>query len=465
MKWMMKLYSLALLLYPRQFRTRFVREMEEIFHARLLEAGEQGELAGFMLRELLHLPGSLFGVYVWSMRSGEANQVTVSSVAGGGTHGVNNSSEGWGASFMAGLPHLLMGIIIISYEIIYQIKVINQNVFSNFLLVCFSLLLLGVLIFNITKGWKSWSASWIVYMYVLAISLLSLVANALPHSILKNNNWVNEVQVIVIPLALAYLLYKLACKNRLRGLMAAIPPMAIIWTFFLEFVPALQKSLAWIWIFLLAFTVSVLMLRTKRFSTALLLALAVPILGGFPFAYLGVYMGGTLPFSEPGPSLQEVLRQYIPFLVMVLTLVLGPQLAVKLRTAGIKSEKSGGKIFYRLALGGILVGLLFTLCQWAISASSGIQILITLRKGLLITSIILFLVGFALLFWITYQNKLASSDNRELLGLGALFFPLLFVPIVILLAIPVTMGNYTDSWLVPLVEMVWVVAAILVVKD
>jgi hypothetical protein len=464
MRWMMKLYSLALLLYPRQFRTRFMLEMEEIFHDGLLEASKQGQLAGFILRELLHLPGSLFGVYVWSMRSGEANQVTVSSMVNGDTLGGNTTSEGWGASFMAGLPHLLMGIIVVSSEIIYWIKAINQNVFSYILLVCFSLLLLGVLIFNIAKGWKSWSASWIVYMYVLAILLLSLAVNTLLHSILKNNNWVNEVQVIIIPLALAYLLYKLACKDRLRGLMAAIPPMAIIWTFFLEFVPALQKSLAWIWIFLLAFTASVLMLRVKRFSTALLLAMAVPVLGGFPFAYLGVYLGGTLPFSESGPSLQEVFRQYIPFLVMVLTIVLGPQLALKLRIVGHESADVGGKTFYRLALGGILLGLLFTLFQWIIS-SSEVTIQLALRKGLFITSILLYLVGFGLLVWATYQSKLLSSNNRGLLKLGALFFLVPFVPIVILLAIPVPMGNYTDSWLVPLVEIVWLIATILVVKD
>jgi hypothetical protein len=64
-------------------------------------------------------------------------------------------------------------------------------------------------------------------------------------------------------------------------------------------------------------------------------------------------MGGTLPFSEPDPSLQEVFRQYLPLLVMVLTIVLGPQLAAKLRIAGYESAKAGGKIFYRLALGGI----------------------------------------------------------------------------------------------------------------
>jgi cytochrome c biogenesis factor len=176
-------------------------------------------------------------------------------------------------------------------------------------------------------------------------------------------------------------------------------------------------------------------------------------------------MGGTLPFSEPGPSLQEVFRQYLPFITLALTILFGPQLAVKLRIAGIKSAKAGGKIYYRLVMGGILVGLLFALYQWAITASSGIQIQLILRKGLLITSIVLYLVGFALLFLATYQSKLPSSDNSDLLELGALFFPLLFVPIAIMLVIPVPMGNITASWLLPLGEIVWVIATILVVKD
>ena len=170
MMWIMKLFSLALKLYPRQFRFRFTSEMEEIFHAGLLQACEEGIPAGFILREILQLPGSLAGVYLWSMSAGQGRQVAVSSVGGGGTSDVNPPGEGWGASFMAGLPHLLMGIIIVGEGIIYELKVINQNVFNYFVIICFSLLLLGVLIFNISKGWKSWSASWIVYMFVVALS-------------------------------------------------------------------------------------------------------------------------------------------------------------------------------------------------------------------------------------------------------------------------------------------------------
>lgn len=233
---------------------------------------------------------------------------------------------------------------------------------------------------------------------------------------------------------------------------------------FLEFVPALQKSLAYGWMFILAFAASVMRHRTKRFPSALRLAMAVPILGGFPFVYLGVYMGGTLPFSEPGPSLQELFRQYLPFLAMVLTIALGPQLTVKLRIVGHDSSKAGGKISYRLALGGILLGLVLTLLQSAI-ISSGLNILLTVRQVMLVAAVALYLAGFALLVRAAKYSILLSSDNSNVLQLAALFIPLLCVPIVILLAIPIGMGSYSRSWLLPLAVIAWVIAAVWMVKD
>jgi hypothetical protein len=463
MMWIMKLFSLALKLYPRQFRFRFSSEMEEIFHTGLLQACEEGVLAGFILREILQLPGSLFGVYMWSMSAGQGRQVAVSSVGGGGTSGVNTPSEGWGASFMAGLPHLLMGIIIVSSEIIFDPKVINQNVLY-LLMICFSLSLIGVLIYSISRGWKSWSASWIVYMFVVTILLLSMAANAIPHTIIADNAWVYEVQVLVIPLILAYMLYKIASRNRLRGLLAAVPPMAILWNFFLESVPSLQKSLAWGWMFLLAFTATVMMLRTKRFSIALGLAMAVPVLGGLPFVYLGVFMGGTLPFYEPGPGLQEVIRQYLPFLAMVLTIVLGPQLAVKLRAVGYESKNVGGKIFYRLALGGILLALAMTMMQFEMSTTD-FSVPQKVMQLSFIASAMLYLVGFVFLAWLAMRSE-EFSDKKDLaLKLVALFILLPFVPIVILLAISYGIMDHTQSWLLSLAVIGWVFVSAWMVKD
>jgi hypothetical protein len=459
MTWVIKLFLLTLKIYPPLFRAQFAEEMEEVFRAGLKEAREQGVVVSFVLREILRLPASLVGVYVWSMRAGEGKQMAVSGVDGGGSIGVPTPGEGWGASLLAGLPHLLIGIFIVSGTLFGELKGIDQKVFGYTQVAVYSLLLLGVLLFSIYKGWKRWSASWMTYIFIFAVSLLSLAGNALAPSITGGNNWVFGVQVIAIPLALAYLLYKIACIDRLRGLLAAVPPMALIWLYFQEFVPTLQRTFASAWMFMLAFTATVMILRTKRFTAALGLAMTIPVLGGLPFAYLGVYMGGTLPFSEPGPSLQEVFRQYLPFLAMVLALVLGPQLAVKLRTVGRESSNAGGKIFYRLVLGGLLLGLVFTILQWA-DVSSGMYILRTVKQVGLIAAIILYLVGFTLLVWASLRSEALSGDNALVLRLAALFILLPCVPIVIFLAIPNgIIGNNPQGWLFSVAEIVWVLVA------
>jgi hypothetical protein len=455
MTWILRVFSLIVKLYPQPFQARFSEEMEEVFHTGLVEAGKQGESVRFILRELLYLPGSLVGVYIWSMRAGEGRSVAVSSVGGGGTVGVPMPGEGFGASLIGGLPHLLIGGFIVLSTIISAMEGINQNSFGYLSLSVFLLLLLGVVVYGFYKGWKRWSTSWLIYLFIFAIAMLSTALNSLIPSIRGRADWLNTALLIIIPLLLAYLLYKITCKDRLRGLLAAIPPMVIIWAYFEELVPTLPKTLAWAWLFILAFTCTFLMLRTKSFSAALGLAFLVPILGGFPFAYLGVYLGGTLPFSEPGPSIQEVIRQYIPFLVMVLSIVLGPQLAVKLRMIGYECAKAGGRIFYRLALGGILLGLLYSLLQSTI-ATSGVTISSTYLKILLITALVLYLVGFALLVWATYRSKLPSSDNSIIVELASLFLPLLFLPAVILMTL--IADSYVKNWLQLLAEMAWVIA-------
>ncbi len=461
MDWLQTVYSLTLKLYPLPFQERFCGEMEEVFRAGLAAAQKQGRSFTFILRELFHLPANLVNVYMWSMREGKGRPVAISNVGGGSTSGVSLPGEGWGSSVLSGLPHILMGIVIISSAIAESGALTSLDLQAAI----FAAILLGVVIYNIAKGWKRWSASWLFYLFFIGLIGLSRVMNLLSVSISEENYWLyNLAQVTLIPLLLAYILYKVACKDRLRGLLAAIPLMAVVWTYFLEFVPALPRSLAWGWIFLLAFIASGLILRTKNFISALGLALAVPLIGGIPFAYLGVYQGGTLPFSEPGPSLAEAFRQYLPFVVSVLALVLGPQLAVKLRSIGYDSGKFGGKVYYRLALGGIVLGFVWSLLQWA-DFSSESHIASSILQAILISAIVVFLIGFILLARATYQNNASSGDNSRLLELGALFLPLLFIPATIFLIFPTIITHEISSWLLALVEFAWVIASILVVKD
>jgi hypothetical protein len=460
MNWLQNIYSLSLKLYPRSFQKRFGEEMKNVFSTGLVAARKRGGLLGFLMRELTRLPGSLVSVYVWSMQEGQGRPAAVSNVIGAGTAGVNLPGSGWGSSFLAGLPHLLMGIFIISTI------AASQAFFPLYFIVAiFSITLLGVIIYSFAKGWKTWSASWILYILFVFIILLNYTMHSVYKYIEGENYWLYSLAgVLIIPLTLAYLLYKIASKDRLRGLLAAIPLIVVLWIFFLELVPALHQSFAWGWIFLLAFLASVFMLQTKHFLSALGLAIAVPLLGGLPFAYLGVFQGGTLPFSEPGPSLAEAFRQYLPVLAAILIILLGPQLATKLRSIGNALAANGGKIFYRITLGGVVLGLIGALLQWE-TVTSGTHIKASIVQLILISGVILYLAGFGLLSWASNREKSPSGDKSTLLELGALFLPLLFVPGGLFLVYPILTGHITYGWLLPLGELAWVFASILIVKD
>jgi len=78
---------------------------------------------------------------------------------------------------------------------------------------------------------------------------------------------------------------------------------------------------------------------------------------------------------------------------------------------------------------------------------------------------VLFLVGYALLIRATYKSKLPSSDNSSLLELAVLFFPLMLLPVVIILAIPIMSGHTTMNWLMTVGVLAWVIASVWVVKD
>ncbi len=457
-----RLFSLSLILYPRLFRDRFSEEMMEVFSLGLEDAKQKGELAGYFLREFLRFPANLLKVYVWSMQAKEGRQMAVSGAGGGSSHGVVIPEESWGASIMAGLPSLLMGIIIVLSEILAG-TISGNSIMGILFGIGLVILVSGVVLYSHFKGWKNWSASWLVYIYGIGIAGLSALANSLPHTLIKNDALISELQIVLIPILLAYLLYKIACKDRSRGLLAAIPASAIIWILFLEFVYGTQKALAWSWIFFLAFLASFLILRTRKFSTALLLAIAVPILGGFPFVYLGVYWGGTLPFSQPGPSIGEVFKQYLPFLSVALTMIFGPQLAYKLRSLGQQYAEFGGKVFYRLALGGVLLGMFFSLLQWE-TFTSGANVQTSLSKALLIGAIVLFAAGLGMLLWTAYRHQPVPGDHSGVYELAALILPLIFVPVAILLVKPTLSGNYPESWLIPCIEIVWVAATGLVIS-
>jgi hypothetical protein len=453
MKWVLAVYRLVLSLYPPPFRARFGEEMEEVFLAGLEEARQRGRLAEFLLGEALRLPGSLADVYLWAMRSPGVQQMALPGGGGGVTGG---AGDGWGPSLMGGLPHLIIGLLIVVSSLLTEWLAVDTNLLSLLLFGAFFLLGLGVLVYNIRKGWKRWSASWLFYLLMIAIIFLSYVLNLLMKP--DQGNWLYEVQTTIIPLVIAYLLYKMACAERVSGLLAALPITGLMWFFFEEFVPEVPKLLATGWMFLVVFSAAVLILRTPRFAAALGLALLVPALSGLPFATLGVYLGGTLPFSQPGPSPQEVLRQYLPFLAMAAAVALGPQMAAVLRRVGQASAKAGGKVYYRLALGGMLLGLLLSMLQFGIASSDQFLWLPRLFSSPwpgLGLALGIYLVGIGLLTGAAMRCDV-FEDRRSDLRMAALAGLLPCIPLILVNLFPGLSGHTQQSWVILALEMAWV---------
>jgi hypothetical protein len=131
---------------------------------------------------------------------------------------------------------------------------------------------------------------------------------------------------------------------------------------------------------------------------------------------------------------------------------------------GYECKNVAGKISYRLALGGILLGLTMTMMQWETTLSD-MNIPQKVMQVGIVASVILYLVGFVFLVWLAKRSE-EFSDKKDLaLQLVRLFILLPFVPIVILLAIPYGIMDHTEPWLLSLAVIGWVFAATWMVKE
>jgi hypothetical protein len=457
-------------LYPSSFKQRFSHEMEEVF----CQAASAGQLR-FILREIVFLPASLAGAYLWAIRGSRERRMVLSS-ASGGSLGNDEPQPGWGDSLLAGLPHLIIGLLA---GLPYLASALFRNlslagplayIWPFFILIPAILL---VVAYGTIKGWGLWFASWKIYFLSAPVILISVLVQALSDSRVSSSveNMINMLQVILLPLLIAFLLYSITSRDRTAGLLASLPLMALLWVYFHEFVPELHKGLAWLWICGLAFVAAIAILRTRRYATALAFALAVPILGGIPNAFLGVYLGGTLPYSEPGPSVRVVISQYLPFLAMVTSLALGPLLARQVRKMGTSSAAAGGKRWYRLALGGILMALILVILMNVAVFSDSFTLqgrLLSGLNGLLIIAELLFVSGYALLLRAAILTGELWIDNSAAPRLVLLFLCLAGLPLIIMHIIPGT-GRGLEAvdpfYIMPILSLAWIAASVWVVKE
>lgn len=366
---------------------------------------------------------------------------------------------------MGGLPHLLTGLIVGVPLLLAAAGLPGQgstqvSLLTKGLGVVFVMAILGSFGWAWQQGWPRWAASWYLYWGLAPIMAAGVIINRWE----TGNTWekVSALLVqVIIPLAIAYLLYRIARYDRIRGLLAAIPLMMVVWTIYLELVPDGPEGVTWVGSWVLAGLAAVGVLRLNRLDAGLALVLGMTLLVGLPYAYLGIYMGGALPFSEPGPSLGAVFKNYVPILALSSSLALGPLLARIFRDLAMGSIPYDAWS-YRLALFGLL--LLLAVVVSASYVTTNLERLwgpfpaFTPSLGFLIDlGLLAYTSGFFLLTWIAWRSGVLLGWFTILL----IFLIPLGVPMALLFGLP---NHIFDSSTLPMplfftLELGWMALA------
>jgi hypothetical protein len=234
------------------------------------------------------------------------------------------------------------------------------------------LLLLGGLIYAWRVNWPRWSASWYFFFSLLFIGPLIYLSTIYEDVSLAADTFSEFAAFLLIPLVIALLLYWVTRLDPIKGLLAVLPVVLLIWMPNMEFVPDQIEVPITMLSLVIAAVGAAAIIRLGDWRISLWLAILVAGLVGLLYSYAGIYHGGSLPHSAPAPGLLEVLKNFIPQFLAAATIILGPFLAVSFRSIGRHSGLTG-RISYHLALIGVFVILACALANFFQLSDSRVQ--------------------------------------------------------------------------------------------
>jgi hypothetical protein len=328
-----------------------------------------------------------------------------------------------------------------------------MRVLNTGLLIVLVASILAIFFLAWRRGWPAWSAVWYPLFCVPPLLLAVGLSARLMHGRFDFNIGQDVVMYLWIPLIVAVLLYSAARIDPLRGLLAALPVIYLLWQTNMEFVPdAIELAIKVPSIALICLAIA-FVLRRGDWRSGLYAVLAVNLVVGALFAYAGIYHGGTLPFVAPRPNPVEVARSLIPQYLATSAILVGPLFAWKYRQMG-RTLGRDGIIAYHLALAGLLLvimanlaGLMTTLqapsANLAGSAASPMALAVVLGMGM-------YLAGVIWLYWNTPFPKTANGWAESVL---LLVLPL-GIPLILTLTFITWMWPVSSLYGIPLL---WVI--------
>lgn len=283
-------YRLLMACYPADFRASFGVEMQSVFTQAIADCTKNGKAVTFILRELRYLPGNLLRQH-WANLTEE--KVPMTTLTESNSIQVEDRQPGtWGAAFLAGIPHLLMGLLvglgrlagIYVYETSQTIEIIIGTALA--------LLVVGILIFAWRHGWPLWSASWYLYGTWVSVAIIGLTIERL--NLEESWRYTNALFLGWILLCIIGYFIILS-KSKLHGLLSVAFLFPMLGVMLLEFIPNPIEGWLTIGLGLLTALTAGAIVRLGDFRFGLGLVLGLNVVAGLSLAYISEYKMHDLP--------------------------------------------------------------------------------------------------------------------------------------------------------------------------
>jgi hypothetical protein len=279
--------------------------------------------------------------------------------------GKSSPAASWGEILLAALPFLLILLANILPKLLVDGGLLDwEDALMQALSISLILLmvgsLLGALFLAWRRRWPVWSATWVPFFCLPLLLLAVGLLNWFTQGKLTLTISQEMVMYVWVPLYVAVLLYLVTRLDPLRGLLAAMPVIYLLWIPNMEFVPDwIEVAIKIPSLALICLTIAFL-LRRGDWRLGLYAILGMNLVLGALFSYAGIFHGGTLPFTASGPNMLEVIRSLIPQYLATGAILLGPLFAWRFRQAGHHAGR-GGIIAYHLLLAGLLLVIMANL--------------------------------------------------------------------------------------------------------
>jgi hypothetical protein len=201
----------------------------------------------------------------------------------------------WGTAFLAGLPHLLMGLLIGAGKLGNIDNQVSQT--GNAIVgIGLALLVIGMLIVAWRRGWPLWSASWYLYGTWTSLVIIGLTIESLN----LEESWRYTYAMFIGWILLCIIGYFIILsKSKLHGLLSVAFLFPMLSVMMLEFIPNPIEGWLTISVGLLAALAAGAIVRVGELRLALGLVLGLNLAAGLAWAYISEYKMLDLPAGVP----------------------------------------------------------------------------------------------------------------------------------------------------------------------